>query len=119
MKKLILFVLFAGLLTLVLQSVAEARVYRFNTLLNNSRVLAKFNPAQDQILFRHAVSDPFPLNYKQKDKGVEFKLDNGKEKTPRYNVLGLLPIEACSKGKLQISVLKNVHGSLVSLDCGK
>lgn len=119
MKKLIVIVFVVFTVFLAFQNTSDARVIKFSTLLGNPELAADFNPVEDHILFRHNAEESFPLNFKQKDDGIVFKLDNGEGNRPRYTVLGEVRINACQNQKVGFTRLPNVRGTLVDLNCGQ
>lgn len=118
MKKSILFV-FVCLVVAGLSFKADARVFKFSDLNSTSFHMSEFNADGDSIIFHHEPGAAFPLNYKQREDGIEFKLDNGEGATPRYNILGKLPIKPCGGQTPNMVKMKHVRGTIVHFTCNK
>lgn len=119
MKKLILIILAFAFIGLVFQGTSEAKVFQFKDLIDGSNHIERFDPAGDHVVFRHGPDEAFPLVYKQREDGIEFKLDNGEGNSPRYNMLGKLPIQICPEQELKMNRQTNVRGTLVNFLCGQ
>lgn len=117
MKKTLLtasLVLATGFFTL-----AEAKVVSFQELVNSPEKVQKLDLSKDKIAFSLNQNDHNRLMYKQREDGIEFKLDNGEGNTPRYQMLGKLAIQICPSQYVPMTKTRKNEITFLNLQCGK